>query len=74
MSYRFQLDDAQIAAFEAWIGNNDQALAAEGKRMDGGAIGGRFTFAFTNTSLGTVVKVTDCLTKTELDLSDYENW
>lgn len=39
-----------------------------------GAIGGRFTFCFTPTSLGLVVKVQDGISKQEIDLSDYEEW
>ncbi len=35
-----------------------------------GAVGGRFTYSFTPTSIGTFITVTDCITKKELDLSD----
>ncbi len=39
-----------------------------------GAIGGRYTYTFTPTSLGIIIKVKDAITKTELDLSEYEHW
>lgn len=39
-----------------------------------GAIGGRFTWRFTHTGVGVVVKVADALTGDELDVSDYEDW
>ena len=39
-----------------------------------GAIGGRYTYSFTPTGLGTIVKVHDPITNTEIDLTDYESW
>lgn len=39
-----------------------------------GAIGGRFTYCFTPTSLGTVIKVKDYISKREIDVSDYNSW
>jgi len=39
-----------------------------------GAIGGRFTYSFTPTSLGTIVKVKCGLTNEEVDLTDYQDW
>lgn len=39
-----------------------------------GAIGGRFTYCFTPTSLGTVIKVKDYISKKEIDVSDYDSW
>jgi len=38
------------------------------------AIGGRWTYSFTATSLGLVITVTDGFTKESLDVSDYEDW
>jgi hypothetical protein len=74
MSYRFELSPDQQKEFETWQEENDQRLVTSGASLHAGAIGGRFTFSFTNTSLGTVVKVSDDLAKNELDLSDYESW
>lgn len=39
-----------------------------------GAIGGRFTYSFTPTGLGCVIKIRDNITEEELDVSDYEMW
>lgn len=38
-----------------------------------GAIGGQFTYAFTNTSLGQIFKV-QCACGEEVDLTDYMGW
>jgi len=39
-----------------------------------GAIGGGFTYHFTPTSLGVIVTIENCVTKTVLDLTDYDSW
>ena len=39
-----------------------------------GVNGGRFTYCFTPTSLGIVIKVKDCISKREIDVSDYDSW
>lgn len=39
-----------------------------------GAIGGRWTYSFTPTTLGIAVSVRDNLTKLEIDLTEYEDW
>jgi len=39
-----------------------------------GAIGGQFTFQFTNTTIGQVQKVVDEKTGEVLDLTNYEWW
>ena len=39
-----------------------------------GAIGGRFTFMITPTSLGTVVKMKDEITGEIKDFTDYDSW
>lgn len=47
------------------------------KRKDGkpeGAIGGRFTFNFTPTSLGVVITVKDNILKDFIDVTDYDSW
>ena len=38
------------------------------------AIGGRLTLHITPTSIGIIVKITDCISKQEIDLTEYENW
>lgn len=39
-----------------------------------GAIGGRYTYSFTFTSLGRITTVTDNCTKEVLDLTPYDSW
>jgi hypothetical protein len=39
---------------------------------EAGAIGGQFTFTFTNTSIGQICTIIDCVSKKELDLTDYD--
>lgn len=39
-----------------------------------GAIGGEYTYSFTPTTLGTVIKVHNDLTKDEIDLTDYSDF
>ena len=39
-----------------------------------GAVGGRFTYMFTPTGIGLVVKVEDGITKQQIDLTDYNDW
>ena len=34
----------------------------------------KYTYSFTQTSLGTIVKVTDGCTKEEIDLTEYLEW
>ena len=38
-----------------------------------GAISGRITYCFTNTSLGQIIKV-KCACGEEIDLTDYNDW
>ena len=39
-----------------------------------GAIGGRLTYKFTVTSIGTVLRVKDSITGKEIDVTDYAGW
>ena len=39
-----------------------------------GAIGGRYTYCYTPTSIGTIVIVKDSVTNTQIDLTDYDEW
>jgi hypothetical protein len=69
----FGLSLEQTEQFRAWRDDPEihkKCLEVEGMT----AIGGAITFSFTHTTLGTVVKVSCCVCKTEIDLSDYDNW
>ena len=63
---KFALDSSQIAKLEEWFKTKDLTEYT-------GAIGGRFTFSFTPTSLGDVVIVSDNLKKDEINLTDYDS-
>ena len=39
-----------------------------------GAIGGQFTWGFTPTTIGTIVSITDNVSKETLDVTDYDEW
>jgi hypothetical protein len=43
------------------------------KTANQGAIGGRLTYCFTPTNLGTIIKI-KCACGEELDLTNYESW
>ena len=62
----FELDDDQIKKFEEW-----------GEKMEKinpfmPTTGERWTFCFTPTGLGTIVKVVDEVTNETLDLTQWE--
>ena len=70
--YSFSLSDTQIGWFEAW--------KQQFNHLIDGPIGGTYSFTFTPTSIGTVVKVTmeygfggDHQTAT-LDLTEYNDF
>jgi hypothetical protein len=64
---KFELSPEQIKKLNEWCATKDLEVYT-------GSIGGRFSYIFTDTSLGTVTRVKDNLDSTEIDLSDYENW
>lgn len=61
---------------EDWMKVQENKVAALQKREDAyyGAIAGGYTYFFTPTTLGTVAKVINNLTKEEIDLTDYDKW
>lgn len=62
----FHLTDADLQKISEW--------SAGLPREYSGAIGGRLTFEFTPTSIGTIVKVRDYHSGQELDITDYDTW
>lgn len=66
---KFELDADQVRKLSEWMDKKIPQYC--------GAIGGRFTYSFTPTSIGTVVTVTDSLAKEDdptakLDISDFD--
>lgn len=68
MAYKFRIDDEQVKKFQKWAKEHEEICEPLQT-----AIGGRFTFKFTPTSIADVVKV-ECACGAEIDLSDYDNW
>jgi len=64
----FELSIPQVKKLEEWISLRKETV------KDTGAIGGRFTFCFTPTSLGTVITVKDSVDNSTIDISDYTDW
>lgn len=71
----FGLYMEQDEVIHKWMKEHDQAkhLRPGRKTRYAGAIGGAYTYRFTPTSLGTVVKV-KCDCGEEIDVTDYDNW
>lgn len=63
---KFELTPEQIEKLLEWQLQKEEEY--------GGAIGGRWTYSFTPTSLGIVVKVRDAIDKSEIDLTNYDEW
>lgn len=63
---KFELNKEQVEKFNKW--------AKKHKWRPLGTIGGTYTFTFTDTSLGTVVKVKNNANNEEIDISDYDSW
>jgi hypothetical protein len=59
------LDKDQLQKFLEWSNNLPRSRAADGAQ---------FTWHFTPTGLGMVIKVSCGITGQEIDLSDYESW
>ncbi len=62
----FVINSTQNKKINEWMSTHKNAYE--------GAIGGRYTFCFTPTSLGEVIVVKDSVTNTEIDVSEYEDW
>lgn len=86
----FEIDAQQMAQINAWREQMDKKaieqqrakmsaedfsdLTLDGQYPYTGAIGGGLTYSFSDTSIGTVVKVHHALTDETLDVTDYASW
>lgn len=66
MTQTFTINEKQWQKYVKW--------SKKFKFVPLGTIGGSYTFSFTGTSLGTVVKVKNNAFNKELDLTDYTEW
>lgn len=64
----FSFDEEQSKKVNVWVNEHRGVCPAPL-----GSIGGRITYSFTPTSLGTVERVT-CACGAELDVTEYEHW
>ena len=87
---QFSVNKAQLETIKKWKDELDKQTVArqketmsaadfslltqDGKYPYSGAIGGDLTYSFTNTSLGTIITVTDKFTGEKLDVTDYDIW
>ena len=62
----FELTDKQRENAGEWM--------AKHRTSNQGAIGGQFTYEFTPTTIGVIVKVRDCITHESIDLTEYETF
>jgi hypothetical protein len=67
----FDLDKEQSIKYNEWTKGHDKVCKFTQPGASAGAIGGRLTFEFTPTGLGTIVRV-KCACGEEVDLTDYD--
>ena len=73
--WKDELDKQTVARQKETMSAADfSLLTQDGKYPYSGAIGGDLTYSFTNTSLGTIITVTDKFTGEKLDVTDYDIW
>ena len=70
----FSLTTEQEQQVSEWIKEQDRFLELQGKDTYGGACGGRFTYSFTPTSIGVIVKVSDGRSGATIDVTDYKSF
>jgi hypothetical protein len=51
-----------------------KAFLAETHMDYTGTIGGQYTYSFSNTSLGLILVVEDCVSRQRFDATDYDSW
>lgn len=79
----FELDEKQKQILEKWMTEQDQKVTEKQNKNkpkekqksypNYGCSGGAYTYHFTPTWIGMVIKVSHCLTKETIDLTDYDN-
>ena len=69
MSFTFEIPDDDVKEYRVWLKEHNKVCDSK----DVGAIGGRFKFSFTPTSLGCIL-IIKCACGEQLDLSHTEQW
>ena len=70
----FQLTDEQNKKLSDWIQGQNNKVVEKEMGAYYGCSGGAYTYSFTPTTLGMIVKVRNNFTKEEVDLTDYKEW
>ncbi len=75
----FNLNKEQLKKLDRWNKDQENIVRQTQKLKPNedpyyGAIGGQLTYSFTPTSLGVIEKIHHCVTKNELDLTEYDLW
>jgi len=71
LKLKFELSDEDWKKVNRFIRKQDKLT---GTGANYGAIGGGYTYQFTPTSLGVIVKVENCVTKASINLTDFDSW
>lgn len=72
MAYTFEITDSEALKLKALMAAHDTECKFADP-MKRGAIGGRLTYCFTPTSLGTIASV-KCACGEEITLTDFSEW
>lgn len=82
MNEIFSLSEKEKSVLTKWKNEQDEDLylriksAADSNPVPqpSGPIGGVYTYSFTPTSIGVMIKVRNALTEKEIDLTNYDEW
>lgn len=76
LTFKLKLDTKGVARMKAWIDEQDHKVAARQSQRypNYGSCGGAYTYSFTPTSIGTVVKLTNDMTKESIDITNYDDF
>ncbi len=69
MALTFKITDDIAPKYLKWTKDHQKVC----KQTEVGAIGGKYTYSFTQTSLGCIHKL-KCICGEEADFTDYESW
>lgn len=72
-SITFVIDADQQKKWGKWLNKHRKSCLYFKHPERAGPIGGRLSYVFTPTTLGTAIKV-KCVCNQEIDLSNYEEW
>lgn len=66
----FELTDSEREKVRSWIDQHQK----DHPMKSTGAIGGRWTYMFTPTSIGVAKRISCCVCNEECDVTDYDQW